>query len=284
MSYSKKYGEFMVELPEALLISKQMNNVLVGKKVIKVDIGNFKPSIFFLNVSVEEFKERVVNCLIKSVYCKGKWIFTEFDSNQIFATAPEMGVDILYHSSGTKFPETYHFLFKFDDGSSLTLKYHGFIFARLGSLEELEKERYPGKIGPTPLDKEFTYDKFSNLLSNSKKMVKALLLDHQNLPGVANFYLNEAFFRAKIHPKKKACDLNNNEKESLYRLISKTLQDALNQNGRHERKDIFGEPGLFKRSIDSKSVGKPCPNCETEIIKINVSGTNSYLCPNCQKI
>ena len=84
------------------------------------------------------------------------------------------------------------------------MKYHVFIFARLGSIDDLQRAKYPGKIGPTPLDNDFSFEDFSRMLSESNKMVKAVLLEHQNLPGVANFYLNDAFFKAKLHPKRKA--------------------------------------------------------------------------------
>jgi formamidopyrimidine-DNA glycosylase len=274
----------MVELPEAMLLSQQMNKELAGKTIKKAFIDNFKPTIFFLNVSVNEFIESVTNCTIESVFCRGKWIYLELNSGQFFATAPEMGANILFHEEDSEKSDNYHFKFVFTDGTSLTLKYLGFIFARLGTNEELEAEKYPGKIGPTPLDKEFSFDHFSNLVTNSNKMIKAILLDHQNLPGVSNFYLNEALFRAKIHPKRKANSLSTEEQKLLVKSLKDTLQDAYNARGRKERKDIYGVKGSYLRSLHSKSVGLPCPNCKSTVVKINVAGTNNYVCENCQKL
>ncbi len=274
----------MVELPEALLLSKQMNEELTGKNIDGVYIDNYKPTTFFLNVSIEEFRDRVTNCSINSVYCKGKWIYVKLNSDQIFATAPEMGGNILYHNDQSSKSDNYHFKFVFDDGSSLTLKYHGFIFARLGTEKELELEKYPGKIGPTPLDKEFLFEDFSKLLSENNKMVKAILLEHQNLPGVSNFYLNEALFKSRIHPKRKANSISIDEQKLLFESIRETLQDAFDANGRIERKDLHGVKGRYERSLHSKSVGKPCPICGRLITKINVAGTNSYICEECQKL
>ncbi len=273
----------MVELPEAMILSQQMDKELRGKEIVSAYIDNFKPKIFFLNTSVDEFIESVTDCSINSVYCKGKWIYLELSSGQFFATAPEMGANILFHEEESTKSDNYHFKFVFDDGTSLTLKYLGFIFARLGTEEELESEKYPGKIGPTPLDKEFLYEDFSKLLNESNRMVKSILLEHQNLPGVSNFYLNEALYKAKIHPKRKANSLGESEKKILFESIQKTLKDAFDANGRIERKDLYGVKGKYVRSLNSKSVGKPCPICGKLISKINVGGTNSYICNQCQK-
>ncbi|MBY9000011.1 MAG: hypothetical protein KGD64_03780 [Candidatus Heimdallarchaeota archaeon] len=274
----------MVELPEALMLAKQMNEIIVGKKVTKVNVENIKPKIFFLNVSIKEFKSKIEGHKISKVFCKGKWIYVKLDSKKIFSTAPEMGGDILYHTSDSDTYDNYHFKFIFEDETFLTIKYQGFIFARFGTMDELNAEKYPGNIGPTPLDKEFTLEKFSHLISESNTMIKSLLLDHQNLPGVANFYLNEAFFRSKIHPKRKALSLKDQEIKRLFDSIIETLQEALDLKGRTQRKDLHGAKGKFNRTIDSKSVGKGCPNCQTEIMKINVAGTNNYICPSCQDL
>ena len=115
-------------------------------------------------------------------------------------------------------------------------------------------------------------------------MVKAILLEHQNLPGVSNFYLNEALFKSRIHPKRKANSISIDEQKLLFESIRETLQDAFDANGRIERKDLHGVKGRYERSLHSKSVGKPCPICGRLITKINVAGTNSYICEECQKL
>ena len=274
----------MVDLPEALLLAKQMDNEFSGKTVVNVNQRDFNPKTMFFNLSFEEFKKQIINDKILSTYAKGKWIFSKFKSNKILGINPEMGADILYHQNKESVPEKYHFLFEFDDGTFLTLKYFGFLLLRFATQKELDEARYPGKMGPTPLDPEFSFNKFSDMLTQSKRMIKSTLLDYGQVPGLSNFYLNDAFFKSKIHPKRKANDLSKEEMKTLYNSIKEILQEAVKLNGRNERKDLYGVAGKYSRIIDSKDKGEPCPNCGTSIEKLSVAGSNNFICSSCQKL
>lgn len=274
----------MVDLPEALLIANQMDKEISGKSIVNVIQREFNPKTMFFNLSAEEFEHQIKNDKILSTYSKGKWIFSKFKSNKILGINPEMGADILYHRNRESIPNKYHFLFEFNDGTFLTLKYSGFLLMRFATQRELDEARYPGKIGPSPLDPEFTFEKFSNMLTQSNKMIKSTLLEYGQVPGLSNFYLNDAFFKSKIHPKRKANSLTNEEIKVLYDSIKETLQEAVKLNGRKKRKDLYGVEGKFSRIIRSKDKGKPCPSCKTLIEKLSVAGSNNFICPKCQKL
>jgi len=109
-------------------------------------------------------------------------------------------------------------------------------------------------------------------------------LEGTNLPGVANYYLNEALFKSKIHPKRKANQITKGEKIELLKEIRTVLKDAISKNGRSERVDLYGNPGRYVRKIGSKDKDTPCKNCGTLIEKISVGGSNSYICPKCQPL
>ena len=42
-------------------------------------------------------------------------------------------------------------------------------------------------------------------------------------------------------------------------------------------------PGKYIR-MDKESANKECKRCGTRIIKMNIPGSSSYICPECQKI
>jgi len=273
----------MVELPEALILSEQINDKLNGKTIKSVEINNTSPKTLFVYPSIELFEPNLKNTKLTSSYAKGKWIFMEFDSELIVSTAPEMGAEILFHSSKESLPSKYHFLFEFTEDSFLTLKYSGFLLVRFGTMEEQEQSRYPGKIGPTPIDKEFNEETYLDLLEG-KKMIKSVLLESTNLPGVSNYYLNEALYRAKIHPKQKSNELSKEKKLNLLKEIKGVLTEAIKLGGREERVDLFGNPGKYTRQIGPKSKDKPCKTCSTLIEKIAVAGSNNYICPKCQNL
>jgi formamidopyrimidine-DNA glycosylase len=274
----------LTELPEAMLIAKQINEELTGKQIKSAHLDNSSPKTLFMNVSEDEFVNLLADTKIASSYAKAKWIFIKFDSDLILATSPEMGAEILYHENETTLPKKYHLKFDFVDESYFTLKYSGFLLLKLAKAAELEKMKYPGKLGKSPIDPEYSFEDFDALLDGHKKIIKAALLDDGNLPGVANYYLNDAFYKAKIHPKRKAFGLTNQERKELFDSIRWVIKEAIKLNGRVERKDLYGKSGKYKRMIGPKDKDSPCSICGTIIEKLAVAGTNNYICANCQNL
>lgn len=152
--------------------------------------------------------------------------------------------------------------------------------------EELESQRYPGKLGLSPADeKEFTFENFSKILEQgNKKIVKYVLLEQAKIAGIGNGYLQDILFKAKIHPKKKVSDISENEKKNLYNAIKGTLNDAIRLGGSKLEYDLYNKPGGYERILGEHMKDKPCPNCGTTIEKLNVLGSSSYICPSCQKL
>lgn len=274
----------MVELPEAMLIANQINEELSGKQIKSVNFDNYNPKTLFMNLSSDEFIDSVVNTRIISSYAKAKWIFIEFDTKLILATAPELGADILFHKDEAALPKKYHLKLDFTDGSFFTLKYSGFLLLKLATADELENMKYPGNLGKSPIETGYAFEDFTALLDGHKKIIKSALLDEGNLPGVANYYLNDAFYKAKIHPKRKAFSLTNQERTNLFESIRWVLEEAIRLNGRIERKDLYGKSGGYERLIGPKNKDSPCLNCKTIIVKLGVAGSNNYVCPSCQKL
>jgi formamidopyrimidine-DNA glycosylase len=102
--------------------------------------------------------------------------------------------------------------------------------------------------------------------------------------GVGNGYLQDILFRAKVHPRKRCVDLTDKERKALYTAIRETLKQAVELGGRDTEFDLYNRPGKYKRILDSRQVGKPCPECGTPIEKMQYLGGAAYYCPSCQKL
>ena len=57
-----------------------------------------------------------------------------------------------------------------------------------------------GKLGPEPLEADFTPEVLAQRLSKRTAPIKALLCDQSFIAGIGNMYADEALFAAKIHP------------------------------------------------------------------------------------
>jgi formamidopyrimidine-DNA glycosylase len=154
-----------------------------------------------------------------------------------------------------------------------------------GHQGELEAQRYPGKLGLSPVDeKEFSYQNFCAVLEQGgNKIVKYVLMEQTKIAGIGNGYLQDILFRAKLHPKRKVADLSKTERKTLYNAIRKTLNEAVRRGGGEFEVDLYDQPGRYKRLVGEHMKGKPCPACGTTIEKLSVLGGSVYVCPSCQK-
>ena len=74
-------------------------------------------------------------------------------------------------------------------------------------------------------------EEFAARIRQRRARIKALLLDQSVLRGVGNIYADESLWRAKIHPARLGAQLNEEQAETL----RKVLQDILQQGHRPAR-------------------------------------------------
>ena len=133
---------------------------------------------------------------------------------------------------------------------------------------------------------EFTFRYFKQHLDGferrEKDSIKKFMISGPSTPGIGNGYLQDILFRARIHPKRIVADVSDSEARDLYDAIRETMNEAIELGGRYDERDLYNNPGGYKRILDSKAKGNPCPECGTPIEKIQYLGGASYFCPNCQ--
>lgn len=271
-----------VELPEAITLARQMNAVLKRKKIAEVHLDKRSDSLVrqgFINLP----KINLAGRIVKQVTSKGKWIYLRLVPDLYLLFALETGGKFLFHSKEEPPPEHYHVMLCFANGSSLTEHIVGWGWAK--AAYDPESERYPGKLGLSPVDGEkFKYEKFCRILDEGgKKNIKFILLEQNKIAGIGNGYLQDILFRACLRPDRKVGDLTGTERLSLYNAIRSVLGEAVRLGGSELECDLYNCPGRYRRILGEFRLGKPCPNCGTEIEKVRVQGSSSYICPSCQK-
>lgn len=271
-----------IELPEANIISSQMDDVLKGKTVFRARLCDKCASLIqqgFIHIDPDS----LTGHRIEGVSSKGKWIFVHFSRGLYLLMALETGGKILYNQNLDYTPEKYHLMLEFEDGTNLTVWIIGWGFAKIVREEALEANRYPGKLGISPLDKNtFTQQAFDSILGSRKDTIKSILLDQWTIAGMGNGYAQEILFRAKIHPKRKSTQITDAEKINLYHTIRATLQNAILARGSDLEVDLYGRPGSYKKIFGERKKVLTCPVCGSRIEKL-VLGSSTYFCPSCQK-
>ncbi|MFW9915410.1 MAG: DNA-formamidopyrimidine glycosylase family protein [Candidatus Thorarchaeota archaeon] len=277
----------MIELPEAVAFSKQINDILKGKTVKTAVRGQHPHKFAFAGkYSDQEFSQILEGKTIKKSWADGNVILIQMDSKYLLSLGCG-GEKILYHKHDKTLPKKHQLLLEFEDQTYLTVTISGWGEVRLLESEDLERHPHIPFERVDPLSEEFTLATFEELIKQlpdkKKCSVKKFYITEPGLRGIGNGVIQDIFFLSKIHPKREMRSLTREERELLYETTRNELQKMVNLGGRDSEKDIFDNFGSYKRILHSKSVNTPCPVCETIIKKQQYLGGAIYFCPSCQK-
>ena len=272
----------MAELPEIFKLAGQMRDTLCGKTIQSITLLQEKCA----NIPPDEFQNRVTNARIMDIRNKGKWIITELHNGENILLSLGMGADVLYFNNEKKQADKYQVKVIFSDGSGYTIRFWWFGKYMLVSDDELASEPNIKDIGIDPFDERFTLDYFSSLMKGKKTQIKSFLMNQKNVSGIGNMYMHDILFKARLHPKKKISDMNDDEIKLLYTSITDVLNLSLEKGTFAYESDFFGKKGGY--TMDYFLVGykenQLCPVCGDTIVSIKTGSTTSYICPTCQKL
>lgn len=141
------------------------------------------------------------------------------------------------------------------------------------------------KLGLEPLDESFTPEAFRKAIAKRTTKIKPALLNQEYVVGLGNIYVDEALFRAGIHPERTANTLSSEELDRLYDAILATLREAVEAGGSSIKSYVNGqgEMGMFQHSLKVYGrEGEPCLNCGQPLVKTVVGGRGTHFCSGCQ--
>lgn len=181
-----------------------------------------------------------------------------------------------------------HLIFFLDNGKMLALSdLRKFAKVELWETKELLNSKEFRNLGPEPLDKSFSFEKFKQILKNKKGKIKQALMNQEVIAGIGNIYSDEALWRAKIHPFKDVSRLKDKELKNLYQTIQEVLKKGIELQGESisDYRDIEGKRGRFDqfRKIYRRE-GEKCSRCGTTIKRLKINSRSAHFCPQCQRL
>ena len=275
----------MVELPEAVVIARQMEECVIGKTIIKVTAGHSPHKFAWFSGDPSDY----------DAYLRGKKMSSVRGiGNNIEMTVEDMillvsdGPSPRYHKPGEERPVRHQLLVEFEDDSafSVTIRLWGGMFC-FPSTETCSFTTYvPAKTKPSPLTEGFDEAYFEKLLAEipNNSSLKAFLATEQRIPGLGNGVLQDILFRAAMHPKKKLSTLTREDRDVLFHTVKSVPAEMAESGGRDTETDFFGAPGRYATILSSKTLTDPCPRCGSTLVKAAYMGGNVYFCPGCQKL
>lgn len=182
-----------------------------------------------------------------------------------------------------------HLIFWLDNGQQLALSdLRKFAKVELWKTEELKNSEEIKSLGPEPLEKNFTFEKFKTALSKKKKgKIKQILMNQSVISGIGNIYSDEILWKAKIHPFKDISKLSNGELKKIYLGIKKILPLAIKLGGESisDYRRPSGEKGFYDKARKVyRKEGEKCPVCGGIIKRVKMGGRSAHFCSRCQKL
>lgn len=273
----------MLEIPEVITLSRQVNDALKGKTIAQV-FNATKPHKFtFYNGDPEEYGKLLAGKTIESSAGYGAYVDFLLSDNRVINIGD--GVSARYYQAGDKIPANYQLLLAFSDESFLafTVAMYGCIGAYADGVNENKYYRL-SRESISPLSREYTPERFDRLFAEAGKTLsaKALLATEQRIPGVGNGVTQDILFNARINPKQKVSVLSDVKKELLYHSLKETLHKMTSEGGRDTQTDLYGNNGGYETILSAKTWTKGCPRCGSLITKEAYLGGSVYYCPECQ--
>lgn len=271
----------MPELPEVETVRRQLEPVLIGHAIRDLWVSPDAPALI-RGLTLEQFRDGVLGRPVLGVRRRGKWLILQLADDLAFIIHLRMTGRILVRAPNDPPDPFMRARITLDNG--LELRWCD--VRKFGTWNlAVNLAEVTGSMGPEPLSPEFSAAAILTVVAGRRAPIKSVLLDQRRIAGLGNIYVDEALWRAGIHPLRAAGSITPAEAERLRAAIAAVLTEALEGGGSSMRDylDTSGKRGSFQdRWQVYKREGQMCYRCGNEIRKISVGGRGTRYCPHCQ--
>ena len=264
----------MPELPEVETVKNGLKAKVLNKKITNCNVL-YDGIIAYPDK--ETFVKNIANQTINDIKRRGKFLMFDLDDYYLISHLRMEGKYFIKEPT-ENLNKHDHVIFTLNDNEEL--RYND--TRKFGKMHLVKKDELNitpiANLGLEPWDELLTSKYLKDKL-NKNKAIKTLLLDQSIITGIGNIYADEILFLSKINPEKKGNKLTNKNREDIINNTKLVLEKAIQAGGTtiHSYTSVDGITGLFQQKLlVHMKKSEPCPNCQTEILKIVVNGRGTY--------
>ncbi len=294
----------MPELPEVETVARDLQRWVAGATFVDAEVRWDRTIRHPL--PAERFAVEIRGATIRRVGRRAKSVLLHLEDGRVMTVALRMTGALIVAPPGTPDDPYARVVFRLADGREL--RYRDVRkFGRIGLWEggglrarpragarRTAEARAPYRVGevfarhgPEPLARSFTAARLADRLRRRSGRLKSLLLDQSLIAGVGNIYADEALWRARLHPLRRADTLSPSEVRRLHRAIRAVLRQGIANRGASfaDYVGADGEPGANAEQLAVyRRTGEPCLRCGRSIERIVVGQRSTHFCPRCQAL
>lgn len=288
--WSEKNWKIMPELPEVQTTVNGLNRFVKGLMIKNVWTDYY--SEFHLgkpNIKNQEyfkkFRVAVIDAKILGANRRAKNVLIELSNGKTILVHMKLTGYLFYGDCQQK-NKFVHVIFSLSDGKCLALSdLRKFAKVTLVDTDKIETIPDLKNLGPEPLEKNFSWQKFQEqLLKKPRGKIKQVLMDQTIIAGIGNIYSDEMLWHAGIHPLQKVVRIPPVKIKKMYGAMRKILQHSIKIGGDSESdyRDILGQRGNFQNKTRAYGHEGECcskPKCRGIIKRIKITGRSAHFCP-----
>jgi formamidopyrimidine-DNA glycosylase len=293
----------MPELPEVETVARDLQRWVAGATIADVEV-RWERTIRHPQPA-DRFAAELRGATISRVTRRAKSVLVSLADGRVVTVALRMTGALIVAPAGTPDDRYARVVFHLADGRQLRYRdvrkfgriglwEGGGLLARgpRGARRRVAEAREPSRVGdvfarhgPEPLRSSFTAARLAERLRGRSARLKSLLLDQSFIAGVGNIYADEALWRARLHPLRRANSLTPVEVRRLHRAIRAVLRQGIANRGASfaDYVGADGEPGENAEQLSVyQRTGQPCLRCGRPISRLVVGQRSTHFCPHCQ--
>jgi formamidopyrimidine-DNA glycosylase len=265
------------------MVVRTLRPKLVGQRITKVESSGLplrRP------IELRALNRACVGARVEAVRRIGKYWLIDLSNDHVLVGHLGMTGRLLFATA--KEPREPHTHAVFALGRGVELRYVD--PRRFGVLRAYTKAEAPGSpelsvLGLDPLEPGFTIDHLQTMLDESRRDLKAFLMDQGRIAGLGNIYVCEALFHARLSPTRIANSVGRVRGKKLHAAIIKVLEAGIANRGTSfsDYVDADGNQGGNQHALWVYGrEGELCRRCGARIKRLTQAGRSTFYCARCQ--
>lgn len=275
----------MPELPEVETVKRIAEPLVVGRTIATVDVNPLFPAVLSGPDGIDA-ASTIPGLSIEALSRRGKYLLLRMSDGWFLVVHLRMTGRFLVMDREADPVRFEHLALRLDNGMDIRFAdQRKFGRVQLATPEDVADLN--ARLGVEPLNMAFTPFLLMNAFKGRTAPVKSLLLGQNIIAGLGNIYVDEALFRAGIHPQIPAGELNQIMLTSLVEAIQHVLKQGIRNQGTtfSSFENPYGEAGgnaSYLRVYGKGGKGEACPRCGHELDRLIVGGRGTTVCVLCQ--
>jgi len=275
----------MPELPEVETVRAGLASEIIGRRITAIVPGDFAGVMG--DIGIDQSEARVVDREIVEITRRGKYLILLFPDGDGIVIHLRMTGVVTLEARTAPLPRFHRLTLNLDGPVDVRFADQR-KFGRIVAATSDDVAALDSRLGPEPLSSDFTVESLHLSLRNRSAPVKAILLDQTVVAGLGNIYVDEALYRASIHPRMPAGSIGEDGLIALHGAIRAVLEDGVRFRGTSfsSYRNANGSAGENQHHLavyGRAARSEPCLRCGNPLARIVVGGRGTHYCPHCQR-